>query len=71
METIRCVCVCARVCVCVCGVVCVSMCVHIRVFRPTFLLLVQCKLELVQLSCTVDHAEAFGRIAFSCPRTEV
>lgn len=31
----------------------------------------QAKLELVQLSDPVDHAEAFGRIAFSCPTSEL
>lgn len=31
----------------------------------------QCKLELVQLEERVDHAEAFGRIAFSCPNSEL
>ena len=28
-------------------------------------------LELVKLAEPIDHAEAFGRIAFSCPRAEV
>lgn len=28
-------------------------------------------LQLVRIDGPVDHAEAFGRIAFSCPRTEV
>ena len=28
-------------------------------------------LELVKLAEPLDHAEAFGRIAFSCPRAEV
>jgi len=31
----------------------------------------QAKLELVQIVKPVDRAEAFGRIAFSCPRTEL
>ena len=39
-------------------------------FTHTFMTL-QAKLELVQLSDPVDHAEAFGRIAFSCPTSEV
>ncbi|XP_067651347.1 glyoxalase domain-containing protein 4-like [Haliotis asinina] len=31
----------------------------------------QCKLELVDIGGTVDHASAFGRVAFSCPREEL
>lgn len=31
----------------------------------------QCKLELKNIGEPVDHAEAFGRIAFSCPTNEV
>ena len=31
----------------------------------------QCKLELCDIGEPVDHATAFGRIAFSCPRDEV
>ena len=31
----------------------------------------QCKLELVQLDGAVDHATAFGRIAFACPHQEL
>ena len=31
----------------------------------------QCKLELCDIGTEVDHATAFGRIAFSCPREEV
>ncbi|XP_031556933.1 glyoxalase domain-containing protein 4-like [Actinia tenebrosa] len=31
----------------------------------------ECKLELVQLEGKVDHATAFGRIAFSCPKNEL
>lgn len=31
----------------------------------------QCSLELIQLDCPVNHATAFGRIAFSCPRAEL
>lgn len=31
----------------------------------------KCKLELVQLDGKVDHATAFGRIAFSCPKDEL
>ncbi|XP_065891509.1 glyoxalase domain-containing protein 4-like isoform X1 [Dysidea avara] len=31
----------------------------------------QCRLELSQISEPVDHAEAFGRIAFSCPRVQL
>ncbi|XP_056230795.1 glyoxalase domain-containing protein 4 [Seriola aureovittata] len=31
----------------------------------------QCKLELHDISGTVDHATAFGRIAFSCPREQL
>lgn len=31
----------------------------------------QCALQLVQISDPIDHAEAFGRIAFSCPGKEV
>ena len=31
----------------------------------------QAKLQLQQISQPVDHAEAYGRIAFSCPRAEV
>ena len=31
----------------------------------------QCKLELCDIGAEVDHATAFGRIAFSCPREEV
>ena len=31
----------------------------------------KCKLELIQLGQPVDHATAFGRIAFSCPRDQL
>uniref|UniRef100_A0A3Q3G8Y2 Glyoxalase domain containing 4 n=1 Tax=Labrus bergylta TaxID=56723 RepID=A0A3Q3G8Y2_9LABR len=31
----------------------------------------QCKLELQDISGTVDHGTAFGRIAFSCPREQL
>ncbi|XP_071110738.1 glyoxalase domain-containing protein 4-like [Haliotis cracherodii] len=31
----------------------------------------QCKLELVDIGSTVDHATAFGRVAFSCPKDEL
>lgn len=31
----------------------------------------QCRLELVQISESLDHAEAFGRIAFSCPSKQL
>ena len=31
----------------------------------------QCKLELVNLSQSVDHGTGFGRIAFSCPRDQL
>ena len=31
----------------------------------------QCKLELCDIGSQIDHATAFGRIAFSCPREEV
>lgn len=31
----------------------------------------QCKLELVDIGKPVDHAKAFGRIAFSCPTKEL
>lgn len=31
----------------------------------------QCRLELVQISEVLDHAEAFGRIAFSCPSKQL
>ena len=31
----------------------------------------QCKLELVDIGKEVDHAKAFGRIAFSCPSEQV
>ena len=31
----------------------------------------QCKLELCDIGTKVNHETAFGRIAFSCPRTEV
>ncbi|CAH3021986.1 unnamed protein product [Porites evermanni] len=31
----------------------------------------KCKLELIQLEQPVDHATAFGRIAFSCPRHQL
>ncbi|KAK2509716.1 hypothetical protein MC885_019977, partial [Smutsia gigantea] len=31
----------------------------------------QCKLELQGIEGTVDHAAAFGRIAFSCPQKEL
>lgn len=31
----------------------------------------QCKLELRDIGISVDHATAFGRIAFSCPRVEL
>ena len=31
----------------------------------------QCKLELVDIGEEVDHATAFGRIAFACPRQQV
>lgn len=30
-----------------------------------------CKLELVDVGGAVDHAKAFGRIAFSCPSKEL
>lgn len=30
----------------------------------------KCKLELVQVNGKVDHGTAFGRIAFSCPKSE-
>ena len=35
------------------------------------MLLIQAMIELVKLAEQIDHAEAFGRIAFSCPRAEV
>ncbi|WAR01276.1 GLOD4-like protein [Mya arenaria] len=31
----------------------------------------QCKLELQDIGTHVDHATAFGRVAFSCPRAEL
>ncbi|XP_020602785.1 glyoxalase domain-containing protein 4-like [Orbicella faveolata] len=31
----------------------------------------KCKLELIHLGCPVDHATAFGRIAFSCPGNQL
>ncbi|XP_072099703.1 glyoxalase domain-containing protein 4 isoform X1 [Mobula birostris] len=31
----------------------------------------QCKLELQDIGCPVDHATAYGRIAFSCPREQL
>lgn len=31
----------------------------------------KCKLELIHLAHPVDHATAFGRIAFSCPRDQL
>lgn len=31
----------------------------------------QCKLELIDIGTKVKHAKAFGRIAFSCPRTQL
>lgn len=31
----------------------------------------QCKLELYDIGTTVDHASAFGRIAFACPSVEL
>ncbi|XP_061162559.1 glyoxalase domain-containing protein 4-like [Saccostrea echinata] len=31
----------------------------------------QCKLEFVDIGAKVDHAKAFGRIAFSCPRVQL
>jgi len=31
----------------------------------------QCKLELVEIASQVDHAKAFGRIAFACPEAEL
>ena len=31
----------------------------------------QAKLVLRRSSSPIDHAESYGRIAFSCPRTEV
>lgn len=31
----------------------------------------QCKLELQHVNSKVNHAKAFGRIAFSCPASEV
>ncbi|XP_022344763.2 glyoxalase domain-containing protein 4-like [Crassostrea virginica] len=31
----------------------------------------QCKLELVDIGTEVEHAKAFGRIAFSCPRAQL
>jgi lactoylglutathione lyase len=30
-----------------------------------------CKLELIDIGTPVDHAKAFGRVAFSCPRKEL
>lgn len=31
----------------------------------------QCKLELIDIEKPVDHAKAFGRIAFACPRSQL
>lgn len=31
----------------------------------------QCRLELVDQGCAVDHKTAFGRVAFSCPRVQL
>lgn len=31
----------------------------------------KCKLELIHFGCPVDHATAFGRIAFSCPSNQL
>ena len=31
----------------------------------------KCKLELINLGCPVEHALAFGRIAFSCPSNQL
>lgn len=31
----------------------------------------QCKLELVEINGAVNHAKAYGRIAFSCPESEL
>lgn len=36
-----------------------------------YLFFFQCKLELHDVGGPVDHATAFGRIAFSCPREQV
>ncbi len=33
--------------------------------------LLQARLELVQMTEPINRAEAFGRIAFSCPKAEV
>ena len=33
--------------------------------------IVQARLELVQMTEPINRAEAFGRIAFSCPKAEV
>lgn len=41
------------------------------VFFVSYLFFFQCKLELHHVGGTVDHATAFGRIAFSCPREQV
>ena len=40
---------------------CLNLCVYVF----------QCKLELVDIGKPVDHATAFGRIAFACPKGEV
>ncbi|XP_067864529.1 glyoxalase domain-containing protein 4 isoform X1 [Heptranchias perlo] len=31
----------------------------------------QCKLELQDIGCPIDHGTAYGRIAFSCPREQL
>lgn len=31
----------------------------------------QCKLELIDIGCAVEHEKAYGRIAFSCPKAEL
>lgn len=36
-----------------------------------FVILFQCSLRLVQSKEPIDHAEAFGRIAFACPSSEL
>lgn len=44
---------------------------HIHIGYTLIIVMFQTLLEFVKINGAVDHAKAFGRIAFSCPRTEV
>ena len=44
---------------------------HVLISVYLVLLFFQAKLELVKVDGPVDHAKAFGRIAFACDRNEV